>query len=173
MSTSPDANDRLIVNIRTPRAGSCISAQFAAELSSLIDVSLRPTTQDAQKTPISTQKNNLASLDGQDAIYVPAGTFWRQSKTWLAASPDTVKFTEFTGFNIDATKAMLSFSWIPNSAETGVLVSASPSGTASIRPSVELVTRNSGSVEFKVYNAIADIEVTLELFAPAIPPEQA
>ena len=101
MSTSPDANDRLIVNIRTPRAGSCISAQFAAELSSLIDVSLRPTTQDAQKTPISTQKNNLASLDGQDAIYVPAGTFWRQSKTWLAASPDTVKFTEFTGFNID------------------------------------------------------------------------
>lgn len=173
MSTAPDSDDILNVRMRSPRQGSCLSPQLAKEIETSLEVSLKQSNNQTSVPLISNQVDNLASLDGDNGIYVPAGSLHTETQTWLAANPAKVTFKAFAANQIDATKALLSFYWIPGSAEAGTAVLKDPSGTATIRPTVEVSSVTSGVVEFQVYNATSDISITLQLFVPAIPPQQA
>lgn len=167
MSANIDAGDSLSVKFRTPRPGSCLTPEIVAELASLIYVE-KPPASTTQGACVSKDPNNLASLDGETCILVPAAELSEQSESWTVAGGDEVEFDVPSGF--DATQCLLSFWAVYASNETGTSVDA---GAAHIWPTVYLVERTAATVTLNIKNATQDATIYLQLLKVPTPPEQA
>lgn len=162
-----DAANSLSVDFREPRAGSCLTKEMLAELATLIYVKA-PETTDGAGACTSKDPNNLASLDGEGCVLVPAAEMHQESQSWIVSSGDEVEFDVPSGF--DATQCFVSFWAIYASNETGTSVDA---GAAHIWPKPYMVSLTAAKVTLNIKNATQDATLWLQLLKVPTPPDQA
>lgn len=174
MGVNPDAANRLKVRIRAPREGSCLTPALVEELAQLIEVTFSDAAMSSQGTPcVSKDSNNLASLDPQNCLLVPAAKLFTEEDTWAASSGDDVEFTGFVSQGIDPTKCMFACYIFLDSTETGIAVQGDPSGTEHIRPTYEITELSADRIKIAVKNAAKDVRVQIQLLSLPVPQQPA
>lgn len=170
MAVSPDAAKQLKVSFRTPREGSCLTREIVQELASLLEITLPTSTSDAPC--ISEDAGNLAQLDAQNCLLVPATSIYTEEKTWSASAASDLDFTAFSSQQFDATTCFFSCHIFPDPDEPGEEVKAEPSGTEFIRPSYEIRELSADKITIRVHNATSDLRVQIRLLKLPVPPEK-
>lgn len=173
-----DANQSLQVRFREPRAGSCITPELLQELSSLIVVEA-PEENNGQGACTSKDTNNLASLDAEGCVLVPAALLHQEGKSWVVSTGAEVAFTMPSGF--DATQCFLSFWAVFGSTETGTPVRGETDANAAtddnvikhIWPTVYLISAVAATVTLNIKNATQDATIYLQALKVPIAPQQA
>lgn len=165
MAVNPDAAQELDVSFRPTPPGSCFTDEQLAQLASMLVVKLPEGGESGNQACSSQDVNNIASIDADGCILVPATEIYREEQTWDAATPDVnLEFEQFASLGFDATVCMLAIHIFLGSTETGTAVLASPGpGVAYIRPSYEIVERSAGKIEIAIKNAQEDVRVEIEL----------
>jgi hypothetical protein len=165
MAVSPNFLQQAVVRFKPPRAGSCLTPELLAELSSLIEVELIDSTSQVDMKA-SGDQNNLSAVAGDGGIFTPASLLYT----------DTLPFTgtqlTFTGWDqaIDARTAFLNVFPIFSTTEVGQPAQRDPSGTTiQVRPTLEIISIAANAVFVTVRNNSQPCQVTLQLFQPAIP----
>lgn len=173
MAANPDAAKFLDVSFAEPREGSCLSAELLAELAQLIRIKLPDSGGASGVACTSKDPNNLATLDPQDCILVPAATLYTEEQTWDVASGDNLDFEAFKDQGIDATTCFFACYLLVDSAEAGKPVLKSPGpGAEDIRPNYEIVTFSASKITIAVKNAASDVVVRIQLLQLPVPPLQ-
>lgn len=174
MGVNPDAAKRLNVRIREPRPGSCLTPALIAELAELIEVTTSEAAEEGGSgICVSKDPNNLATLDPQNCLLVPAAKIYIEDGSWQASSGTEVEFNGFTQQGIDPTKCMFSCYIFLDSAETGVEVKKEPTGTAFIRPNYEITEFSSTKIKITVKNATRDVRIQIQLLSLPVAQQQA
>ncbi len=170
MAVNPNSAAELDVSFRPAPPGSCFTDEQLAQLASMLVVKL-PTGATDQVAPcVSNDVNNIASIDAENCILVPAAELYREEQIWDAADPGTnVVFEEFASLGFDATVCMLSIHIYLASTETGTPVQGDPSGTEHIWPQYQIVERSASKIEIEIKNATADVRVEIELLKLPLP----
>lgn len=171
MAINPDAARLLDISFAEPREGSCLTPEMLAELAGLLRIKL-PTSGSSSSICTSKDTNNLAQLDAQNCILVPAAKIYREEQTWDVSSATDLDFEDFAASGFDATTCKLSVHMYLDSAETGIEVKKEPTGTAFIRPNFEIKERSAGKITIGVQNATSDVRIEIELLQLPVPPQQ-
>lgn len=157
MPVNPDFANQATVTFRDPPTGSCITKQFLQELALLMQIEL-PASSTGSKICTSSQAGNLASLDAENCVYVPADLTFDDELNWLAAAPQDITFSGWSSA-IDATAATLVMT---------PLFSPTDFGSAS----VDEVSRTKTAVTYRVTGATQDVAIRLQIIQPSIAPQQ-
>lgn len=171
MATNPDAAQLLEISFAQPREGSCLPPEILAELASLLRIKL-PNSGAGAAVCVSKDTNNLAQLDAQNCVLVPAAKLYREEQTWDVSSGTDLDFEDFAASGFDATTCMLAVHMYLDSAETGIEVQKEPTGTVFIRPNFEIKERSAGKITIGVQNAASDVRIEIELLQLPVPPQQ-
>ena len=170
MAVNPDAAQELDVSFRPAPAGSCFTDEQLAQLAQMLVVKLPEGGDSEGQACTSKDANNIASVDADGCILVPASKIYREEQTWDASAPtENLEFTEFAGLGFDALVCGLAIHIYLSSTETGTAVVASPTGVAHIRPSYEIIERSAGKIEIAIKNATQDVRVEIELTQVPLP----
>lgn len=173
MAVNPDAAKRLTVRIREPRQGSCLTPALIAELAELIEVTESEASSDGGSGAcVSKDPNNLATLDAQNCILVPAAKLYIEDGTWAVSPGTEIEFNGFTGEGIDPTKCLFSCYLFLDSAETGIEVKKEPTGTAFIRPNYEITVFTAAAIKIQVHNATRDARLQIQLLSLPVAQQQ-
>jgi len=178
MSTTinPDATRELPIQIRIPRLGSCWTEAQINELTRLLYVQLPDQTQQSNSlTPIGKEIDNLARLDTDLAVYVPAVAAYQDTQQWIAGTTTELVFTGWSS-PIDPTSRYCAALIYPiySPVESGFLVrNAAGSGTVAIRPTLEITSVSSSEIRVKLYQNTSDAAITVRLTQNPLPPQQA
>ena len=169
MSVNPDSASEAVVSMRSAPADSCWTLAQLQEFARLLVVKF-PQTGAAPAMVVSTQANNLASLDAANAIFVPAIQVYSGTLT-LAAGGGTGPLV-FAGWSseIDATVAFLEVNLFLAIIEPGV-DSATSSGKF-MRPNYEITERTAATIRIKVFHATLACSVAIKLAQVPIAPAQ-
>jgi hypothetical protein len=175
MPVNADASEELDVSFRPAPPGACFTDEQLAQLASMLVVKLPQSALEGQSSPCASKDaNNIASIDADNCLLVPAAEIYRAEETWDADAPSTnVEFTTFADLGFDATTCMLAVHIYLGSTETGTEVQKQPSGSAFIRPNYEIVERSASKIEIAIKNAEQDVRVEIELLKLPLPVESA
>jgi len=172
-STNQDPTDEALVSFRNPTPGSCLTKELLQELASLLVVKLGSITQKVE-VPVSTDTNNLASLDAANAILVPAVVVYSDTKTVPAIGPYELVFSGWPS-EIDGTVGFLEI--VLYSTNPGVAAATGSGVTAvNIQPRYKVTERTATSITVVVLNMKSSdangATVTFRLAQLPIPPTQ-
>jgi len=169
MSVNPNSASEATVSIRSAPADSCWTLAQLTELARLLVIKFPLGAQTAAMV-VSTQTNNLASLDAANAIFVPATLVYARTLT-LAAGGGTGPLV-FSGWSseIDATVAFLEVNLFLASNEPGV--ETATSSEVFVRPNYEITERTASTIRIKVFHATLACSVAIKLAQVPIAPAQ-
>lgn len=171
MGLNPDASQLLDVSFAQPREGSCLTPELLAELAGLIRIKL-PTTGSAGASCVSKSSDNIATLDAENCILVPAAVLYTEEQTFDASSAADLIFDGFAEQGIDATTCFFGCFLLLDSTEAGKDAMGDPSGTVNVRPNYEIKALTASSITITVKNADSDVVVRIQLLQLPVPPEQ-
>lgn len=170
MAVNPDAAQELDVSFRPAPMGSCFTDEQLAQLAQMLVVRMPEGSENQSQSCASKDVNNIASVDADGCILVPATEVYREEQTWDAATPsENLEFSEFAALGFDATVCMLAVHIFLSSTETGTPVQGDPSGTKYIKPSYQIVSRAANLIEIAIHNANEDVRVEIELLKVPLP----
>lgn len=166
MGLNPDASRQLEVTFGTPREGSCLSLELLQELASLIRIQL-PAAGKGDVICLAADQNNIASLNAENCLLVPAAKIYTEEQTWDAGAAEDVVFEAFQAEGIDATACFFGCVLLLDSAEAGKTADGE-----NIRPNFEVVELSRDKIIIAVKNASSDVVVRIQLLQVPIPAEQ-
>lgn len=171
-----DSTSQLPIAQRMPRLGSCWTEAQITELTQLLYVQLpQENSGDVPQVQVSQNAQNLAQLDADFKLYVPAVQTYNESLPWLVATPSEVIFTGWAS-TIDPTSSYcaVQIEAVYSAAETGTLAKdPAGTGTVAIRPTREVTEISPTRIKVKVFNAKFDAAIYVRLIMNPIPPQQA
>lgn len=175
MSLNSDAANSLIVAFKNPRKGSCLTKELLAELASLLTVTINPTVTDQSPPCVSADPNNLASLDAESCLLVPAVVEYSEDQDWDSGAPADVVFDGFVSLGIDGATAPFVVTPRWSTSETGLKVVVGPllTDTGFSAPSWSFKERSTNKIVLKVWNATQDATFTLQLLKFPVAPATA
>lgn len=157
------------VSVRQAPDGSCWTMAQLQELSRLLVVKF-PKAAPSAAMRVSSAINNLASLDSENAILVPAISVYADTKTLAGGSGiGPLVFGGWSG-SIDATTSFLEVMLICDPTEPGI-ETATASGVF-MRPMYEIKERIANEIKIAVYNATLATHVSIRLASIPIAPAQ-
>jgi hypothetical protein len=129
----------------------------------------QPTNAPAAPIAISSDNNNLATLDAANALLVPGILVYSGNNTAPGGDSSPIIFSGWSS-SIDATTAFLEIVMFVDATEPGVQTSTG--STVFIRPNYEVVERTAQIIRVRVFHATKPVTISLRLAQLPIPPSQ-
>lgn len=162
----------LEVTTRPMPEGSCITDEVMTEIANALVVKENPIVESDTQMKVADETDNLSSIGSDGGIYTKSVAVYADDQPWVEGVTSELDFTGWSP-SVDPTQCMWHAWFIPNTAETGTEVKKEPSGTAFIRPSLEVTSITNDHIKVKMYNLTLDAQVYFRIEQVPLPPDQA